>query len=69
MMLGKKRKIGLEEFNLREHPCRFPLELSQRHTYEQMASAVAKKIDADPNKIQFFKCQRYSSRLVFELSV
>lgn len=36
----------------------FTLELSQRMTYDQMASAVGHKINCEPNKIQFFKCQK-----------
>lgn len=36
----------------------FTLELSQRMNYEQMAYAVGEKINVDPHKIQFFKCQK-----------
>lgn len=36
----------------------FALELSQRMTYDQMASAVGQKINCDPYEIQFFKCQK-----------
>ncbi|XP_055922238.1 ubiquitin carboxyl-terminal hydrolase 7-like [Eupeodes corollae] len=34
----------------------FLLELSNRNTYDQMAQAVALRINTDPNRIQFFKC-------------
>lgn len=34
----------------------FLLELSNRNTYDQMAHAVAVRINCDPNRIQFFKC-------------
>ncbi|XP_055857807.1 ubiquitin carboxyl-terminal hydrolase 7-like [Episyrphus balteatus] len=34
----------------------FLLELSNRNTYDQMAHAVAIRINTDPNRIQFFKC-------------
>lgn len=37
----------------------FTLELSQRMTYDQMASAVGQKINVNPYEIQFFKCQNY----------
>lgn len=37
----------------------FTLELSQRMTYDQMATAVSQKINVDPYNIQFFKCQNY----------
>lgn len=37
----------------------FTLELSQRSNYDQMAQAVGQKIDVDPYRIQFFKCQNY----------
>lgn len=37
----------------------FTLELSQRMTYDQMASAVGQKINTNPYEIQFFKCQNY----------
>ncbi|XP_055383961.1 ubiquitin carboxyl-terminal hydrolase 7 [Condylostylus longicornis] len=40
----------------------FTLELSHRYTYDQMAQAVAKKINTDPNKIQFFKCLGYKDQ-------
>jgi len=40
----------------------FTLELSHRNTYEQMAQAVAQKINTDPNKIQFFKCLGYKDQ-------
>lgn len=36
----------------------FTLELSQRMTYDQMASAVGERIGVDPYEIQFFKCQK-----------
>lgn len=36
----------------------FTLELSQRMFYERMAAAVGQKINVDPNKIQFFRCQK-----------
>lgn len=36
----------------------FSLELSQRMSYDQMASAVGQKINVDPYQIQFFKCQK-----------
>lgn len=36
----------------------FTLELSQRMSYDQMASAVGQKIGCDPYQIQFFKCQK-----------
>lgn len=36
----------------------FTLELSHRSSYEQMAAAVSQKINVDPLKIQFFKCQK-----------
>lgn len=36
----------------------FSLELSQRMTYDQMASAVGQKINVNPYEIQFFKCQK-----------
>lgn len=34
----------------------FLVELSNRNTYDQMAHAVAVRINTDPNRIQFFKC-------------
>ncbi|XP_014235523.1 ubiquitin carboxyl-terminal hydrolase 7 [Trichogramma pretiosum] len=37
----------------------FTMELSQRITYEQMARAVAQKLQTDPYLLQFFKCQNY----------
>lgn len=37
----------------------FSLELSQRMTYDQMASAVGQKINVNPYEIQFFKCQKW----------
>lgn len=37
----------------------FTLELSQRMTYDQMASAVGHRINVDPYNIQFFKCQNF----------
>lgn len=36
----------------------FTLELSLRMTYDQMATAVSRKINCEPRKIQFFKCQK-----------
>ncbi|KAL9881399.1 ubiquitin carboxyl-terminal hydrolase 7-like isoform X1 [Glossina fuscipes] len=32
------------------------LELSNRYTYDQMAQAVAERLNTDPNKLQFFTC-------------
>lgn len=32
------------------------LELSHRNTYDQMAQAVAERLNTDPNKLQFFMC-------------
>lgn len=37
----------------------FILELSNRANYDQMAKAVAHRINTDPYTIQFFKCQNY----------
>lgn len=34
----------------------FVLELSNRNTYDQMAQAVAERLNTDPNKLQFFTC-------------
>lgn len=36
----------------------FKLQLTERMTYQQMATAVGQKIEWQPNKIQFFKCQQ-----------
>ncbi|XP_063230650.1 ubiquitin carboxyl-terminal hydrolase 7 isoform X2 [Bacillus rossius redtenbacheri] len=37
----------------------FTLELSQRMTYDQMARAVAQRVNTDPYLLQFFKCMHY----------
>lgn len=37
----------------------FSLTLSQRMNYNQIARAVAEKLDCSPNKLQFFKAQSY----------
>lgn len=37
----------------------FTMELSQRMNYDQMAKAVAQRLDTDPYLLQFFKSQNY----------